>query len=76
MERVRLTLSSVTYAMKAQKLLERNGLHTSVQKAPLSPGSKGCGYALTVRMGEERAAKNLLARAGIRELGEGRVQDG
>lgn len=72
MEHTRLTLSSVTYAMKAQKLLERNGLHASIQKAPIAPGSKGCGYALNVRAGEERAAKSLLGRANIRILGEQR----
>ena len=61
-----ISVSSLTYAIKGQRLLEQNGYtawagldHDRVT---------GCGYKLTIRGGEEKAeiARALLMQNGIR----------
>ena len=61
-------LSSVTYAMKASKLLAYEGIPSSPVKTTEVRKVRGCGYGISVRSGCERA-KAILAGNGIKILG-------
>ncbi len=63
-----LTVKSLTYAQKGQRLLEQYWIHASVIRTPEQIARRGCSYALLVRNDSDRAAK-LLEQAGIQVLG-------
>lgn len=65
MDRRTIRLTSVTYAMRAQKLLERQGIRAYVRKIVKSLSVHGCGYGVQV-VGDAEAAARLLTAAGIR----------
>ena len=48
MQKSLIAVSSITYAMKAKKLLNNMGLYCEIQKTPKNLGS-GCGYSIRVR---------------------------
>lgn len=60
-----IQLSSVTYAMRAQKLLERHGIRSAIRKKSNPTDVKGCGYGVEVH-GNVREAEQILRNAGIR----------
>lgn len=62
--RVLILCRSLTQAQRGAVLLEREGIYTSVTKAPQGLSPKGCSYALSVYRSPERAAA-LLEAAGI-----------
>ena len=59
--------SSITYAYKAQKILEQAWIRSSVIRTPEGLSDKGCSYSLAVRGDLDRAAE-LLKENGIRVL--------
>ncbi len=61
-------LSSVTYAMKASKLLAYEGIPSSPVKTPEVRKVRGCGYGIAVKGSCDRA-KAILAKNGIKTLG-------
>lgn len=58
-----IPVSSLTYALKAQKVLERYGYKAWAGRD--HNRVSGCGYQLTVR-GDPEKAKELLVQYGIR----------
>lgn len=64
-----LTVKSLTYAQKGQRLLEQYWIHASVIRTPEQIARRGCSYALLVRNDSDRAAK-LLEQVGIQVLGK------
>lgn len=64
-----LTVKSLTYAQKGQRLLEQYWIHASVIRTPEQIARRGCSYALLVRGDADRAAK-LLEQVGIQVLGK------
>ena len=61
-----IPVSSLTYAIKGQRLLEQNGYTAWAGRD--HDRVTGCGYKLTIRAGEEKAemARALLMQNGIR----------
>lgn len=61
-----IPVSSLTYAIKGQRLLEQNGYTAWAGRD--HDRVTGCGYKLTIRGGEEKAemARALLIQNGIR----------
>lgn len=70
MQNIWLMLSSITYAIKAQQLLERNGIPSSFSKTPIQQSGRGCGYSLKIRKRDLQRVRALLDEAGIKVLGE------
>lgn len=66
MQKAFIRLSSVTYAIRAQKLLEQRGIRATIKKITRSLQISGCGYGLEINAGDLEAAANLIASAGIR----------
>ena len=62
-----LVLSSITYAYKAQRLLERMWIKSGVIRTPRAYSNRGCGYSLLVR-GNLSEAVAALSKQGIRIL--------
>lgn len=48
MQKSLIAVSSITYAMKAKKLLNNRGIYCEMQRTPKNLGS-GCGYSIRVR---------------------------
>ncbi len=57
------SLSSVTYAIKAQAVLKRSGIQSEVIKTPKDM-AKGCGYSIRVS-GDYQRARDILSQEGI-----------
>ncbi len=62
MEEHRLSVRSITYAMKAQKLLERRGIYCRIVRDRSI--HRGCGYLIIVR-GDLGRITDFLRSAGI-----------
>ncbi len=63
-----ILMSSVTSALRAQKLLEQRGTRSYIRKIANNQKLGGCGYGLEIQ-GDVNTALNLLWAAGIRILG-------
>ncbi|HHY53093.1 MAG TPA: DUF3343 domain-containing protein [Clostridiales bacterium] len=63
-----ILISSVTAAMRAQRLLEQRGIRSYIRKIANHPKLGGCGYGLEIA-GDLTSALYLLQAANIRILG-------
>lgn len=61
-----MVMNSVTYALKAQGVLAREGIGTRLEKLNKSRTLKGCGYGLRVEKSRLAAASAVLKRENIR----------
>lgn len=59
-----IRLTSVTYAIRAQKLLERQGIKSYIKKIAKNLGNQGCGYAVEVHGNLDRAIE-IIGSSGI-----------
>lgn len=67
-----IMLSSVTYALKGQRLLASYGIKSNIQRTPKRNGKQSCGYRIIVLDPEQKEeAERLLVSAGIKILGRG-----
>ena len=64
MEKYLIMCRSMTHAQRSQRLLERNGIISSLIKAPVSLTRSGCGYALVLRRHAGEGIR-LLREAGL-----------
>ncbi len=58
-----IAVSSITYAMKAKRLLNNMGYYCEIEKTPKGLAS-GCGYSIRVKDDPEMI-KSILSRNGI-----------
>ena len=65
MNRPIIRLSSVTYAIRAQKQLESYGIKSYVRKQRAG-ASYGCGYGVEVHNSVSHTAQDIIRDAGIR----------
>lgn len=66
MQKVIIRLTSVTYAIRAQKLMERLGIRVNIKKIARSMQVNGCGYGLEIDKADLERAMRELNAAGIR----------
>lgn len=64
METLLIMCRSMTHAQRSQRLLERNGILSSLIKAPVGLTRTGCGYALLLRRHGEESIR-ILRGAGL-----------
>lgn len=71
--------TSLTYAQRAKKLLERYGISTALVKAPQGLNTMGCGYALSLHKNLNEAVailkKNNLLKGKIFMRDEGEYME-
>lgn len=65
-----ILLPSVTYAMKAKSILDKNNIRAYIQRTPKNIEIRSCGYCLFVPHRTDEA-EQLLRESGIRVLGRG-----
>lgn len=58
-----LVLSSVTYAHKAQSILSRAGIRSTIMRSAAVRAVKGCAYGLRLQAEQVDRAAELLGRA-------------
>ena len=58
--------SSISWAIQARKLLERQGMPSNMRKISRIGEGGGCGYALDLKRGDSASALGLLESAGIK----------
>ncbi len=61
-----LIFSSVTYALKAQGIFEREGIKSKLEKLKKNRSLGGCGYGLKVRNQDVIRAQNAAGRERIK----------
>ena len=55
-----ITFRSVTFAQQGEAVLQRKGIHGSLQRTPKWMEQKGCGYCLRLRVPDIGAALQAL----------------
>lgn len=60
-----ITFRSVTFAQRAEQILNREGYHVSLQRTPRWMESQGCGYALRIWTSEIGPVMELLRRENV-----------
>ncbi len=63
------SFGSLTYAIKAQKELERAGLSVRVVKLDASLSRRGCAYGVEFPCAEGRHVRSILGAAGLPATG-------
>jgi hypothetical protein len=61
-----IRLSSVTYAIRAQKQLERHGIKSYIRKQQIGKNTRGCGYGVEIHSSVSQPAQDIIRAAGIR----------
>ncbi len=61
-----IVLSSVTYALKAQRILMSQGISSLLQKLTTTQSKRGCGYGLRVADANLERALSILKKERIR----------
>lgn len=61
-----IVLSSVTYALKAQRILMSQGISSLLQKLTTTQSKRGCGYGLRVADANLERALSILRKERIR----------
>ncbi len=56
---------SLTYAQKAARLLERNGIGVGIRRAPQELSGAGCSYTVSVRANKVLAAVDILRKENL-----------
>ena len=54
-----IVLKSITYAYKAQRILEQLWIKSAVIRTPGKFNNKGCGYSLVINTNPDRATEAL-----------------
>ena len=60
-----LIVSSITYALKAKRLLEERGIGASVEKIRHVSALGGCGYGIRVKSAFADISAGILAANGV-----------
>ena len=60
-----ITFRSITYAQKAQQLLEQANIECQLRRTPKELSTRGCGYCLHIPGGAALGAVELLQDRGI-----------
>lgn len=60
-----ITFRSVTFAQRGERLLNRNGIHCTLQRTPRWMEAQGCGYCLRLWTNEVKRALKLLEESAI-----------
>lgn len=68
MNKAVIRFSSVTYALKAKEIAEKNGGRTTLRKNPNPRKNEGCGYSLVV-VGNIEKIINMLTINKVKYIG-------
>ena len=60
MAQTTVIVSSITYAMKGQRILESRGFRSYIDRDVKAYGKYGCGYCIRITSGDPKKAVELL----------------
>ncbi|MBR5491183.1 MAG: DUF3343 domain-containing protein [Oscillospiraceae bacterium] len=66
MESYIIMCRTITYAQRAQRLLDRAGIRANIVKAPQGLTSEGCSYGIRVSKAKGHRATEIMRGAGIK----------
>lgn len=66
MGKTTINLTSITYAMKAQRLLEQVGIFTTIGRTRKNKEGLGCGYSLFIKSSDLNRTLDILSNYNIR----------
>lgn len=66
MNRCTAATSSLTFCMKAQRLLADSGIRSTIVKLDPSMSRRGCAYGIEFDCDSRQEARSILSRSGIR----------
>ncbi len=69
MEKFYFVVSSVTYAMKAQRLLSSAGIKSEIKRSTRRSTEKSCSYTVGVAAAKAAQAERILAQHSVKILG-------
>ena len=64
-----IVLTSMTYAYKAQEILNRQGINNSLTRNAQTARIRGCGYGLNIDDSQSGYVQKLLSENGIKIAG-------
>ena len=64
-----IVLTSMTYAYKAQEILNRQGINNSLTRNAQTARIRGCGYGLKIDDSQSGYVQKLLSKNGIKIAG-------
>ncbi|MBO7216345.1 MAG: DUF3343 domain-containing protein [Clostridia bacterium] len=64
-----IVLTSMTYAYKAQEILNRQGINNSLTRNAQTARIRGCGYGLKIDDSQSGYVQKLLSENGIKIAG-------
>lgn len=62
---MKLLCKNMTHAMKANKILYNNGIHSKVEKSTDNPGISGCVYSIVFDDRYSNSALEYLCKGGV-----------
>jgi len=65
MDKCTVALNSLTYCIKAQKLLNENYIYSDVVKMDARRAKNGCAYGLEINCNDEKAIRGILEKSKI-----------
>ena len=60
-----ITFRSITYAQRAERAMNQEGIRCNLRRTPRWMEQRGCGYALEVKLPDISVGTELLRREGI-----------
>ena len=60
-----ITVRSITFGQRAERVLRKGGINCSLQRTPRWMEEQGCGYCLRLWAKELKPAAELLVREGV-----------
>lgn len=70
-----IIVSSITYAYKGKNALERKGIRSNIERAPLTLSDCGCNYAIRIGNSSLMRAVEILENAHIRVISSGEAEN-
>lgn len=64
-----IMVSSVTYALRGQKILRSHGIRSEIERTARRDSQKSCGYSIVVSPDKTDEAENILIKHGIKVIG-------
>lgn len=61
-----LTFRSLTYAQRAERVLERAGITGTVSRVPKAAATRGCAYCVIIAARHRDRSLDILTAAGLR----------
>ncbi|MBR2177314.1 MAG: DUF3343 domain-containing protein [Clostridia bacterium] len=71
-----ITVTSVTYALRGQRLLASFGIRSKISRTKNRSSEKGCSYSISVPAGKFDEAEEILKKHGIKIIGRTERTDG